>query len=101
MWKCVQLVLPLDQVTHDLSLGRPPQTTSLPPDRRERLCDFRGSGKSGMEHVPEGGRGKSSTDESSTEPTPDCTVIPPTITCSYAKLIKHCQRYKRPKALSP
>ena len=57
---------PLVQVTmQDFSSesGYPPHTTSLPPERRERLCLVLGPGKSGMEHVSEEGGGKISTEE--------------------------------------
>ena len=61
----VQLVLPLVQAMQDFSLeaGLPPHTTSLSPDRRERLWPSLGPGKSGMEHVSEEGGGNISTDE--------------------------------------
>ena len=52
-----------------------PQTTSLPPERRERLWPAAGSGRSGMEQASEVGRGKSSMPESMAVSTP------PTITC--------------------
>ena len=65
VYRCVQLVLPPLQAMHDFSIevGLPPHTTSLPPDRRERLCLYRGPGKSGMEHVSVEGGGKISTEE--------------------------------------
>ena len=61
----VQLVSPLIQEMQDVSseIGYPPHTTSLPPERRERLWPVLGPGKSGMEHVSEEGRGKISTEE--------------------------------------
>ena len=69
--KCFQLVFPFIQEMQDFAIevGLPPQTTSLPPDRRERLWCLLGSGRSGMEHVSEGeGGGKTSTDERSLTP---------------------------------
>ena len=41
----------------------PPQTTSFPPGRREMVCPYLGSGRSGMEQDSERGRGKISTFE--------------------------------------
>ena len=63
--RCNQVMLPLIQTMHDPSseLGLPPHTTSLSPDRRERLWPSLGPGKSGMEHVSEEGGGNISTDE--------------------------------------
>ena len=57
VWKVVQLVFPFIQEMQDFAIerGLPPQTTSLPPDRRERLWYNLGSGRSGMEHDSEGG----------------------------------------------
>ena len=51
-------MLPATQDKHEskmLELPEPPHTTSLPPDRRERLWYNLGSGRSGMEHDSEGG----------------------------------------------
>ena len=63
VYRLVQLVLPLVQAMHDFVVGDPPHTTSLPPDRRERLWPVLGPGKSGMEHVSKEGGGKISTEE--------------------------------------
>jgi len=78
VWKVVQLVFPFIQEMQDLAIkfGLPPQTTSLPPDRTERVWYLLGSGRSGMEHVSEGeGGGKTSKSESSLTPSQ-----PPTTT---------------------
>ena len=62
----VQVVLP---ATHDMQLSVvPPQTTSLPPDRRETLCTCRVAGRLGMEQSFELGGGKISTLASSLLP---------------------------------
>ena len=61
----------------------PPQTTNLPPDKRERLCFTLPSGKSGMEQVLKGGGGNISTEGRET----DKSFCPPTITCPDAELI--------------
>ena len=84
VYRCVQLVLPLVQVMQDFSseLGLPPHTTSLPPDRRERLWLCLGTGKSGMEHVSLGG-GKISTEERR-----PLLFQPPTTSCPDAKIVK-------------
>ena len=74
--KEVHLVLPSTQDIQDWRQSSvpeaPPQTTSLPPDKRERLWPILGCGRSGMEQVSEaGGRGNSSMSEvyvSSTKP---------------------------------
>ena len=65
VYRGVQLVLPSVQAMQVFSAGdgSPPHTTSLPPDRRERLWPARGPGKSGMEHVSVEGGGKISTEE--------------------------------------
>ena len=75
----VQLVLPLVQTMQDFSseVGDPPHTTSLPPERWERLGLRLGSGKSGMEHVFEEGGGKIST-----------VLELPTTSCPDAKIVK-------------
>ena len=85
LYRWAQLVLPLVQVMQDFSfeLGLPPHTTSLPPERRERLWPFLGPGKSGMEHVSEEGGGKISTEESWSLPS-----YPPTTSCPDAKIVK-------------
>ena len=86
LYRWVQLVLPLTQTMHEFSdpdLDSPPHTTSLPPDRRERLWWDRGPGRLGTEHVSLGG-GKISTDESLSllaQP-----YEPPTISCPDAKV---------------
>ena len=79
--RCVQLVLPPVQEMHDVSTDAsfPPHTTSLPPDRRERLCLVLGLGKSGTEHVSLGG-GKISTEEPA--------ALPPTTSCPEAQIVK-------------
>ena len=62
--KGVQPVLPATQETQVSNViipFCPPQTTSLPPDRRERLWLVLVWGRSGMEQVSEGGRGNNST----------------------------------------
>ena len=64
VWKGDQVVLP---ATQDMQESReeassPPQTTSLPPDRRERLWLCLGLGRSGTEQAEEGGRGNNSTE---------------------------------------
>ena len=79
VYRWVQLVLPLVQVMHDFSseVGYPPHTTSLPPERWERLGLRLGPGKSGMEHVFEEGGGKISTEERlSLMPQPPTTSCP-------------------------
>ena len=48
----------------DSGVDSPPQTTNLPPERRERLWPLLGVGKSGMEQLSEEGGGKISTEES-------------------------------------
>ena len=58
VWKRVQLALPATQELHESRRPDPPfppQTTSLPPHRRERLWPRLGWGKSGMEQASEGG----------------------------------------------
>ena len=79
----VQLVLPLVQKMQNFSVVHPPHTTSLPPDRRERLWLLLGPGKSGMEHVSEEGGGKISTDERRSLPS-----YPPTTSCPDSKIVK-------------
>ena len=82
VYRSVQLVLPLVQAMHDFVVGDPPHTTSLPPDRRERLWRSLGPGKSGTEHASEEGRGNISTEER-------CLLIqPPTINQKITKRIK-------------
>ena len=71
----------MQDVVAVLLIDPPPQTTNLPPDKRERLCFTLPSGKSGMEQVLEGGGGNISTEER------DKSFCPPTITCPDAKLI--------------
>ena len=64
VWSGVQLVLPATQEMHESSWeppSYPPQATSLPPDRRERLWLDLGWGRSGMKQESERGRGNSST----------------------------------------
>ena len=65
VWKGDQVVLPATQDMHESreEPSQPPQTTSLPPDRRERLWPYLGLGMSGTEQVEEGGRGNNSTEE--------------------------------------
>ena len=83
--RCVQLMLPGVHTMQDLIavflIDLPPQTTNLPPDKRERLCFILPSGKSGMEQVLVGGGGNISTEGRKK------TFCPPTITCPDAKLI--------------
>ena len=64
----------------------PPHTTSLPPDRRERLWLVLGPGKSGMEHVSEEGGGKISTEERRSLLRQ--LLEPPTTSCPDAKIVK-------------
>ena len=74
----VHVVLPATQDMHELL--KPPQTTKLPSDKRERLWPFLDCGRLGMKQASEGGRGKTSTD--SRLPVPS---QPPIITCPGAK----------------
>ena len=74
----VHVVLPATQDMHERS--KPPQTTKLPSDKRERLWSFLACGRLGMKQASEGGRGKTSTD--SRLPVPS---QPPIITCPGAK----------------
>ena len=56
----------------------PPQTTSLPPERREMLCFILGSGRSGMEQLKVGklsGGGNISTALSFMSPCSICQVF--------------------------
>ena len=58
VWKWVQLVLPATQEMQESKLFTvfcPPQTTSLPPDRRDMLGINLSSGRSGMEQSSEEG----------------------------------------------
>ena len=84
VYRCFQLVLPLVQAMQLLlkTEGSPPQTTNLPPDRRERVWPCLGAGKSGMEHVLLAEGGNTSTDESAWP-----LLNPPTTNCPNAKLI--------------
>ena len=83
VWKGDHVVLP---ATQDMQESRrvpaytPPQTTSLPPDRRERLWPSLGLGRSGTEQAEEGGRGNNSTEERR------LPSVPPTISCPGADL---------------
>ena len=66
VWKGDQVVLSATQEMHESRgevLSKPPQTTSLPPDRRERLWPPLGCGRSGAEQGGERGRGNNSTEE--------------------------------------
>ena len=93
--KCVQLVLLVVQAKQNFAtrFGNlfPPQTTSFPPDRKERLWPLCPSlpdpclprGRSGMEQVLVGGDGKISTEESLSS-----SLNPPTTTCPDAKMFK-------------
>ena len=66
VWKGDQVVLPATQdmqESREEAPSKPPQTTSLPPDRSERLWLLLGLGRSGTEQAEEGGRGKNSTEE--------------------------------------
>ena len=78
MKRGVQLVLPATQEMQESTLfedsSYPPQTTSLPPDRRERLGPTLGVGKSGMEQASEGGN-------NSTLERRLLSAQPPTTTC--------------------
>ena len=86
------MVLAPFQAMQDFSLeaSLPPHTTSLPPDRRERLGLRLGPGKSGMEHVSMEGRGKISTDERrpSSDKRRPLLFKPPTTNCPDAKIVK-------------
>ena len=83
VWKGDQVVL---SATQDMQESReeepsePPQTTSFPPDRRERLWLDLGLGRSGTEQSEEGGRGNISIDESKVP------SKPPTMSCPDANL---------------
>ena len=83
MWNGVHVVLSTTQDMHELreEPSEPPHTTSLPPDRRERLWLDLGLGRSGTEQVEEGGRGNNSTEERR-PPGPK----PPTMSCPDADL---------------
>ena len=91
----VQLVLPAAQemqvLKKLLESSLPPQTTSLPPDSRERLCSLLGWGRSGMKQVSEGGRGNSSTFERTL--LPPLPLLPPTTTCPDASVHHQHQPY--------
>ena len=66
VWKGVHVLLPATQDMHEsreVNPSQPPQTKSLPPDRRERLWPILGLGRSGTEQSEEGGRGNNSTEE--------------------------------------
>ena len=86
LWRWVQLLSPATQEMQESTdftypYPYPPQTTSLPPDRRERLWWDLGWGRSGMEQVLEGGRGNSLILESWLSP-----PSPPTTTCPDADI---------------
>ena len=69
VYRRVQLVSPADQEMQESKRtppADPPQTTRLPPDRRDTVWSLLGSGRSGMEQGKELGRGNSSTLESET-----------------------------------
>ena len=87
------MVLPATQEMQESNMALwpepilPPQTTSLPPDRRERLGPRLGCGRSGMEQRGLGGNNS----------TLEMTLLssPPTTTCPDAGVRDGVHRKKR------